>query len=158
MKPIRITLHPLSALAGATACALVVYTSSAQFGPTASRVATVEQSVPAGEGSPPVNGFPRARDFVRITQESPYVVPGGRILMITALGSTSPFISCATAYLFVDGGIRAVKGSNEMHSVPMGLTVQSGSTVEVYDYYDFLGQRINFCQGMEAWGYLEPVD
>jgi hypothetical protein len=79
MKQINITIHPFSALAGMALLGLVLVTSGAMplQGSSSTRdVSAIEV----------VSPWP-SHDVVRIYDTSPYVVPAGKNLVLTALGN-----------------------------------------------------------------------
>lgn len=86
--------------------------------------------------------------MVVIKEGAPFVVPQGKILVVTALGSTANSI---VVDLIVDGQreVQAVaniptSGAATIGELPAGLTVQAGSTVQASTGSVFGG----------AWGYL----
>jgi len=101
---------------------------------------------------------PHPRDFVRISEGQPYVVPLGKILVVTGLGtSTNP---TNLTYLRVDGadeltamyvftsgsgsGLNMVLSVQEISSG--GMALQAGQTVTVYTPSGGTNGR--------AWGHL----
>lgn len=171
MKPIRITLHPLSALAGAAACTLVVYTSSAQSASDGVRSVGTRKLVAADasgpERMPPeiaisslpaldVRSLPRLvvegqvghpKDWVVIAFGVPFTVPEGKVLVVTGLGTSVPPAGGGIIKLEVDGvdQVSTPSGTNPttIKEVPVGLAAAAGSTVAAR------GSTL-----ARAWGYL----
>ena len=106
-----------------------------------------------------VEYMPHPRDMVTIRGATPYVVPPGKVFVLTGLGTTTP-----TAYgasLNVNGvqeiqAPTASPGWNNMtiREVPPGFTVAAGSTIEVCEPN---GQPSACLETTpRAWGYLAP--
>lgn len=143
MKPI--TIHPLSALAGVAGLVLVALATSA------AQVSSPAQFLASNGGplSVRVLGVPTAQQMVRIRGGTPFVVPQGKLLVLTGLGMGST----GTSELRIDGQLEVAAGNyspSEQYSsvvaLPPGLAAGSGSTVEVVVTY---GQATG-----RAWGYL----
>lgn len=94
---------------------------------------------------------PHPRDMVQIREGTPYVVPSGRILVVTAIGTTDG-VPCNQyrPTLLVNGSEELVAfsftlGENSVRGVASGLTLPAGFTVDV---------STNCNQHGRAWGYL----
>jgi hypothetical protein len=104
--------------------------------------------------------FAHPRDFVQIRQGSPYVVPAGKILVITALGTQLAYPSARLVTLLIDGQQICQTGSSSvgidaplsLAELASGRTVQAGSTVSVVADMDNPNDTIFG----RAWGYLSP--
>ena len=128
-------LSPVSVLVGALLAA-VVFLSMAQT--------TV--------GTPlRVEYIPHPRDMVQVQEGTPYVVPTGKLFVLTSLGVTTQGPTC---YLHVNGQTEVVvyvgapyAGGSNMVAVPSGFTVQPGATVDVIT----AGSSTGYAR---AWGYL----
>lgn len=117
-------------------------------------IVTMSQAVP-GSNSPRIEYGPHPRDMIQIKEGTPYIVPAGRIFVLTALGTTNS----QGARLRVNGqeecygGLingQAVAGYSSEFSVaavPTGFTVGEGATIDVED------SSPNALTG-RAWGYL----
>ncbi len=90
-----------------------------------------------------VPGQPRAKDIVRIEEGTPFLVPPGRILVMTGLGHAGGLVSSWA--VTIDGVLvwadKILAGSNGVGSIQEamviprpGLTAQPGSTVSVAVY------------------------
>lgn len=102
----------------------------------------------------PVGGYrieylPHPRDMVQIKEDVPFVVPAGKLFVLTALGGAN--VNASTAQLFVDGQeeVSARMGGGtgyDPRMVPLasGFTVPAGATITV----------IGFAHVGRAWGYL----
>ena len=130
----KIVIAPMSALAGAAALGLVLIAVGATQGHEPLRVRVVH----------PVDvvGIPDPRDIIVIEAGFPYLVPAGKLFVLTAFGSSGGRPSSVT--LGVDGttvfGLYNGSGPYfSMHRIPPHYTVAPGSTVTT---------------GGRAWGYL----
>lgn len=107
---------------------------------------------------------PHPREMVTIRGGTPYVVPPGRVLVLTALGSTDGNAGAAFTVGLLVNGQREVTGfagtgtvgqhlsdGTTMKAVPLGFTVAAGSTVEVVE---IIGSQTPLA--IRAWGYLAP--
>jgi hypothetical protein len=108
-----------------------------------------------------VEYMPHPRDYVQIKEGTPYTVPGGKIFVLTALGSHN---SQGEAYLQIDGveelrvrceqfvfgagGSPIPLGEGiSMKRTPIGLTAHAGSVITI-----LAGNgKPDDCR---AWGYL----
>ena len=139
MKPLQ--LHPLSALVGLAVATLALLAMS-QATAGSNRI-NRELLVAYG---------PHARDMVVIREGTPYTVPHGKLLVMTAIGN-SGFIQMASTFLVngVPEGASALGGCwpsmPTIHRLPPGHAVPAGSVVEVVS--DGTVGR--------AWGYLESL-
>lgn len=138
MKPI--SLHPVSLAVGAIVGVGVIMLS-------AQSVSTIPtMRVEAG---------PHPRDMMQIREGSPFVVPPGKYFVLTGLGSSAG--GGTENLLRVNGQVEArtlfYTGSGPiftgsfMSSVPSGLAIPWGSTIEVTTSGATTG-------GGRAWGYL----
>ena len=145
MKQINITIHPFSALIGAAIVCLTMLTVGA---------VTVQGSSSTRDVSAIENvNEPHPRDNVVISGGMPFVVPSGKLLVVTALGTSSYMHDVD---LLVDG-IQQVSAqadspsntdslswvSSVLQLPTPGLTAQSGQTVTVVG-----------SSATRAWGYL----
>jgi len=140
MKPVSI--HPLSALAGAGLLGLILVASGA------AQTRSLFHQIPTGSGTVRVAGIPDPRDMLVIREGTPFVVPQGKLLVVTALGATA---NSVTVNLMIDGQREAqgvvnmpTFGPTTMAQLPMWLTIGSGATVEAVTG-SIYGR---------AWGYL----
>ena len=101
-----------------------------------------------------VQYMPDPRDCVQIHGGTPYVVPAGKLFVLTGVGNPSG--------LYNTGGMVWINGSPEVGAgsigsgnggiatytsvlaVPLGFTVAAGNTIDVTP------------TGARAWGYLAP--
>ena len=152
MKPL--VLYPMSALAGAGVLALVLLGTGIAAPQVSTQALHTTQRMFI-ENVQDINSWPNPRDMVVIRQGTPYIVPPGRLLVVTALGANSPSLSGQTE-LQVDGvfevtapaGIGSSGEASSMKLLPLpGFVVQSGSTVNL----DGGGGANN---PRRAWGYL----
>ncbi len=97
-----------------------------------------------------VQYVPDPRDCVQIREGTPFTVPSGRLLVVTALGSV--YLTAQEAHLFVNdqeelvAALPSSSATNRIIEVPPGLTAQAGSVVTVTG---------TAAQG-RVWGYLAP--
>jgi hypothetical protein len=153
-----ITLHPVSLAVGAAALGGVLWLVSAVQAPASTGAATARavSQIPLTISNPiEVKGVPVPGNAVRIVEGTPYVVPAGRILVLTALGRAEVTLGLCT--LQFDGQTVATAEPNSstaagakcsMVELPPGLVAASGSTVTVQ--YQFSPSN----PGAQAWGYL----
>lgn len=98
---------------------------------------------------------PHPRDMVQIEEGTPYTVPTGKILVVTAVG-TPQLLANGITCLYADnnlvttaaavGDLTTIHGSMPtMVAMPQGLTLHSGSVVVPQG--PFVGSG-------RAWGYL----
>lgn len=98
-----------------------------------------------------VEYVPHPRDYVQIKGTQVYVVPAGKVLVLTAAGQD---VGGGVTQVWIDGQREASTqndSSGQWSSVipfPAGLTVQAGSTVELRNS---IGQPSADRRG---WGYL----
>lgn len=135
--------HFLSALVGsAIAVGVVVLLSMSQVLPAG-------QHVLVGYG-------PNPRDMVQIKGTTPYIVPPGRLFVLTAIGSNANMNNGCTVHLNVNGApeltaVGAISANAPgMAPVPVGLTMPGGSMITLTtdagcDAYS---------SWLRAWGYL----
>lgn len=96
-----------------------------------------------------VEYMPHPRDMVQITQGTPYVVPPGKLFVLTALGIINGVQ--VSAVLTVDGGVQAIalppgsSAGTQPASVATGLTVAAGSVIDL---------SAPAPASSRAWGYL----
>jgi hypothetical protein len=109
---------------------------------------SMTQVLPAGQHVI-VSYGPEPRDMVQIKQGTPYVVPAGKIFVLTGLGDAE---ALDYARLVVNGQIEAIistgcsnGGGSSLVAVPPGFTVQAGSTISAEATGTINGR---------AWGYL----
>jgi len=138
-------LHPTSALVGASlALASTTLAALTALG-SGYRVAVVNPVA--------VQGIPSGTDYIRIVEASPYTVPAGKRLVLTAFGATHDAPSLLD--LLVDGVIEA-RGAGPaaggfITDLPEGFAVDTGSTVSL----DQLGGT---AAGVgRAWGYIVDI-
>jgi len=146
MKPRSI--HAGSAVLGALTVVLAAFAGS-----TASQVSPFPRVPIVGQVS--VTGVPNPRTAVLVKEGSPYQVPPGQILVLTAIGNTdrlirrvSLSIDSEQEMLLDDADGTTTQGELSIHAIPPGLTAAGGSTVEVE-------QETSQPSGQaRAWGYL----
>ena len=133
--PMRsLTLHPASLVAGVLVAALGLL--------------SMGQTPPLNARTVNVNYLPDPRDMVQIAEATPYLVPAGKIFVLTGLGCCD---SSPGANLYVNGQQQVTgssSGQASMASVPTGLSVPGGSTIT-------LNSGVPSQPG-RAWGYLAP--
>jgi hypothetical protein len=150
MKTIQLKIHPLSAILGAVVVCIGFITLGAASIADVQRVAVINALSIQGAYDP--------REAVVIREGTPYIVPTGRIFVLTALGSNGDGSSKGeSAELTVDGQLElsiirpasttsgGERNDSTVRPVPTGFTVSSGSTIEVDGLLTPLGR---------AWGYL----
>lgn len=105
---------------------------------------------PIPVGQPRIEYGPHPRDMVQIKQGSPYVVPAGRLFVLTGIGNAD---GLGHSSLSVDGVTQLTHytscsngGGPTVGSVPSGFTVAPGSMIEL-NTHSGSGQA-------RAWGYL----
>jgi hypothetical protein len=131
--------HVLSALLGsAFALGIVVLLSMSQVLPAGQHVI--------------VSYGPSPRDMVQINQGTPYVVPAGKVFVLTGLGGNG-IASSTWTFLMVNGkqellsGAQASNVTTSVTPVPLGFTVHAGSTIDV-------SPTASGATSGRAWGYL----
>src|SRR5262245_62784082 len=137
MKPVSI--HPLSALAGAGLLGLMLLAAGAQS----------QIQVRPWRGLVRVAGIPDPRQMLVVSEDTPFVVPAQKLFVATGLGMSTeggPVLS-----LLIDGipavvlRMESSSGFPSIRSLPLGLTAPAGATITV-------------CGGgglsARAWGYL----
>ena len=101
-----------------------------------------------------VEYMPHPRDMVQIKGGVPYTVPSGTLLALTALGGSN--LGPYDPRLLINGQAEVIAVSAptndtaSMKPLPVGLTAQPGSLVEIQDAQG--GNPQNY----RAWGYLAP--
>ena len=146
MKQLQLTIHPFSALIGAALVCLTMLT----VGAIAVQGSSSTRDVSAIEDVNDVH----PRDCIIIKNGTPYVVPAGRILVVTAFGD-SDSVSTGYIHLTVDGveeigcktkdygeGVGMITGI--VPTPKPGLILNQGQTLS------FSSSDTNF----RAWGYL----
>jgi len=140
-----LTLHPLSLVLGLVFAA-ICFVSMSQVFPAG-------QHVLVGYG-------PNARDYVQIQGTTPYVVPAGKVFVLTAIGSTSsvPAGGGCLIHLNVNGGCELTAAGSPSGETPSvkptaaGFTAPAGSTINL--------STDNGCDTynpfLRCWGYLGP--
>lgn len=135
MRPL--TLNPASLVAGVVLAGLAFVTMSQK--PVLLNARTVN-----------VQYMPDPRDMVQISEGVPYVVPAGKLFVLTGLGSSSYSYS-PSAVLKVDGhyevSATSPTGDSSVRPVPAGFAVSAGKTIELL---------VNGQGDGRAWGYLAP--
>ena len=145
------TFHPLSVLAGGGFLGLVlVVTGAVQRSPK--QTARLFTSNVRVVNPVDVVGIPDPRDIIVVEAGVPYVVPTGRILVVTALGNDLLHLDSGRVDLRVDGKLElsfsTMRAHISMLPVPPHLTIAAGSTVDV------VSVATNGPSSAEAWGYL----
>ena len=131
----RLNFEPVSAAIGAIAILLALSLSSAQAPHQADRIARELR----------VAGIPAPEDMILIREGLPFVVPDGKIFVLTAVGRS--YGTGGANYIKIDGAIELQFNAAtpvNMSSVPPGFAVPAGSTIEVS-----MGEGYG-----RAWGYL----
>ena len=80
-----------------------------------------------------VKGIPHASEMLRIVEGTPYMVPVGKILVITGAVVGNPVTPSPLAYTIIIDGVPSVYSNDSYIS---GYTVQAGSIVEIDDTGD----------------------
>lgn len=146
-----ITLHPVSLLVGAAALGGVLSLVSAVQAPASTGAATaraVSQVPLTITNAIEVKGVPVPENMVQIKEGTPYVVPAGRMFVVTALGSS--YGAAQQGWLNVNGQTELLVNLNgnipsgNIIAVPTGLSIPGGATISVHGTGQ-LGR---------AWGYL----
>lgn len=143
MRPIRLEIHPVSALLGA----LSVIATLTLVGASQAPVIAAAMHRVAVSGTVGVHGQPtHPRHWLAIKEGTPFEVPEGKILIVTAIGSLS---SGGSGDLSVDGEIVFKSFSqnvtqSSMEPAPPGLAISEGHSVSIQK--DGSSAR--------AWGYL----
>ena len=149
MKQLNITIHPFSALAGMALLGLVFVTAGAM--PLQSSAST--RDVSAIEV---VSPWP-SKDVVRIYDTSPYVVPAGKNLVLTALGNLA---IGGTPRILIDGNTEIQVNWHDKASVTQqsSWAYPSNAFTSMLDLpapglIALSGQTVSTVEG-RAWGYL----
>jgi hypothetical protein len=140
------SLHTPSLLIGSLSLAVVLLLTGAGR--------AVSQAIRVSIQNPiEVAPSPHPSDMVQILEGTPYIVPNGKILVITAVGSVST-VALTEAQLLIGGAIvvkvASQSGVGQMSSVipvPVGLTASAGQVVTPEDLKSSLPHG-------RAWGYL----
>ena len=98
-----------------------------------------------------VQYLPHPRDMVQIREGAPFIVPTGKLLVLTAVGSGSgsrhgALLINGCEYIPVNSEPCADRTSASMIPIPTGFAVSEGNDVDVYSGSDVPDGR--------AWGYL----
>src|SRR5689334_15980501 len=112
-----LSLHPASLLIG-LAFGVLVLLSMSQAPPLNARALTVQYG-------------PDPRDMVQLHEDTPYVVPTGKLFVLTGLGVK---FGGVYSVLQVNGQSEVTAGSQSSSSVcavPPGFTVPAGSTITI---------------------------
>jgi hypothetical protein len=151
MKQINITIHPFSALAGMALLGLVFVTAGAMpmQGSSSTRdVSAIEV----------VSPWP-SHDVVRIYDTSPYVVPAGKNLVLTALGNNDSNLSLpGTPRILIDGNTEIQVYWHTQFGTGSGMSWSANAFTSMLDLpapglIALSGQTVSTVQG-RAWGYL----
>ena len=127
MKPVQLTLHPSSALAGAFLLALCLITLGA-FTPQGS---SSDRDVSAIE----ITNQPNPNDYFSISSGTPYVVPAGKTFVLTSAGCTANggdawFLFNGVQQLFIYSSDSTGTGTSVKELAP-GITAPANTTIEV---------------------------
>ena len=128
MKPVQLTLHPSSALAGAFLLALCLVTLGAFTPQGSSGARDVNLTSVLGQPSP--------HDNISIFQGTPFTVPNDKQFVLTSLGSTEDVGQ--SVYLLFDNSIRAAVWGDTSYSggsvkrMPDFVIAQPGSVITVH--------------------------
>ena len=137
----RETLHTPSLLVGALGVAVVLLLVSASHVAIQALRVTITQPV---EIAP----RPHPSDMIRVMGGTAYVVPVGKILVLTAVGSTQAGVQTV---ILVDGidelNMNGQLSTSSVFEVPEGLTAQAGQVVTLVAATGSLGNA-------RAWGYV----
>jgi len=130
------TLQPLSVVVGAAFSGLVLLSMS--------------QAPPLNANSIGIQYLPYPRDMVQVRAPMPFVVPAGKVFVLTGLGSSG----AGSVTFYVDGQPEASYYTNNttavsVQSVALGFTAPAGSTITVAN-----GGSNDIAS--RAWGYLAP--
>jgi hypothetical protein len=152
-----ITLHPVSLAVGAAALGGVLWLVSAVQAPASTGAATARavSQVPLTISNPiEIKGVPTPGSMVQIREGTPYVVPVGRVFVLTALGlaDLGPSIVTVNVNGVQEATVVAYYGGTLkmdllMDELPAGLTAPAGAIVSVVS-----GGGPNTLG--RAWGYL----
>ncbi len=144
---LKLTLHPLSAVTGLALAALVALTTS-QASPSPAKL---------NPASIRIEYVPHPRDMVQIREGTPYTVPAGKLLVITALGDATGFFNAPmfNVQLSVNGQLEATAyspgpatASPTVLELAQGFVARSGDVVAA-------SARPGFSNtDGRAWGYL----
>jgi hypothetical protein len=143
----KLELHPVSLVAGA-ALAVLAFVAMAPAPPPPS-------------AQPIYNGLVPAVAMVQIQEGVPYVVPAGKMLVITGIGASNfACTSCASTPVLRVNGVPTCAtaigpgtgadsaGASSVSPVPIGLAIPAGAIVDVDDASPFSVTG-------RAWGYLD---
>jgi hypothetical protein len=112
---------------------------------------SMTQVLPAGQHVI-VSYGPEPRDMLRIPGGAPYVVPDGKILVVTAVTTLSPGSGDYPSEILIDGQVAYLlppQGNPAfLWGVPSGLTVPGGSSIQLGAVGDSLAAY------WRIWGYL----
>ena len=116
---------------------------------------SMTQVLPAGQHVI-VSYGPNPRDMVVVREGTPYIVPTGKLFVVTGVGTNTITIPSAAAWIAVNGqpeasGITQSCGGTEQRSIiplPDGLSVPGGSTIEA------MGGSGLSPTDARVWGYL----
>jgi hypothetical protein len=134
------TIQPLSLVLGVVFSAVVLLSMS--------------QAPPLNARGIVVQYGPEPRDMVQISEGAPYVVPAGKLFVLTAVGGTNwvqvQLRLDGQPVLIADAGLSALSTTGtSMVAPPPGFTAPGGTTVDIL--------RLGGSSGpARAWGYLAP--
>lgn len=154
MKPVHV--HVPSALAGAALLGLVVVAVGAvQAGALPAPVAAAVAPAHVVIDNPiSVVGVPAPSDMVQIAEGTPFIVPPGKVFVLTALGVSDEIGGIASVRFFIDGHAETaaqiaggtLAGGPMVTPFPPGLSAGEGKTLTVGPIAGGIEAR--------AWGYL----
>jgi hypothetical protein len=121
---------------------------------------TMSQGGPPSVGAtstPKIEVVPHPRQMIRIREGTPFSVPAGKVLVLTALGTTVGGGSGDSVQYMVDGHQEGQTSAwrnstiapSSMTELPEGRSVQAGSTVAIHSTLGGNEGRL--------WGYLTDV-
>ncbi len=126
----KLQIHPFSALAGAGLLGLVLIASGAAQGHGPVRVRIVNPVEVGGIATPQAIFTVLEKNISPEIGLPPYMVPAGKLLVITAVGTTGGSV----CRILVDGAeVYRGGGPQRIDPVPPHLTATAGSEVEVGD-------------------------
>jgi energy-converting hydrogenase Eha subunit F len=142
-----ISLHPASLVFGLVFGVLVLLSMS-QVPPLNARGTFIQY-------------LPHPRDYVQVREGTPYTVPAGKILTITATGTIDFYNFSDWAQVKINGTVEnestalattqmynTVYFGNSMSATPAGFTAHSGDVVEVFS------SATNGSLHARLWGFL----
>lgn len=163
-----ISLHPASAVVGAAFVGVVLLVTGAMQAPAATATQGGPLPRPVGglpftiDGAVTVLGIPNPRQAVVIKDTTPFVVPPGKVLQITALGLAEFYFNKHIS-LLIDGvtEVSAFCGGADGSSVTGGPLLSPSMTTLPSILVVTAGKQVTVASAPgtapRAWGYLTDL-